>query len=161
MGQSRNIWCECVYNTCWQRPRLWKRIARKNPYQCLSHLSKAHRILRITHGRKHWCTTERECMHTCTHALTHSHAHARSLTPFVCFGREGSVPLSSASTCSLLSWKKLNKYRANKTNHSSHALWHPFLVVSYTHITHTHIYIDTYMINGYIFIHSGNKILDW
>lgn len=109
---------------------------------------KAHNILWITDWHTLWSTATQKC----ARAHTHMHAHTYSLAPFVCFGREGSVSLSSASTCSLLSWKKLNKYRANKTNHSSHALLTP-ISRGLIHI-HTHTRIGKI----YILIHSSTNL---
>lgn len=107
-------------------------------------------------------STQRSLNHRWTHTLRHNNtrvcAHICTLTlsPFVCFGREGSVSLSSASTCSLLSWKKLNKYHANMANHSSHALWHPFLVLSFSDTC-----IHAYSKYIFPFMQSANKITCW
>ena len=101
----------------------------------MSHTSAESTHHNLNHRHRHTlsCTTTQKCVHT--------YMHTHTLTAFVCFGREGSVSLGSASTCSLLSWKKMNKYRANRTNHSSHALWHPFLYFK----AHSHTHIRTHI----------------
>lgn len=62
--------------------------------------------------------------HTKAYVRTHIHTHSLCL-----LWQRGSVsPLALPVHVVCCHGKKnLNKYRANRTNHSSHVLWHPFL----------------------------------